>query len=86
MEHAHALLNSAPEVLPGMKAKWNTHSARRGGAKRDLETIKLSKVSTTNIEFHFGWDEMTNAKDNSMMWMYAGDADRHERCKTTAFF
>ena len=86
MEHAHELLNNAPDIKPGMKAKWNTHSARRGGAKRAVETRGLSGVSVTDIEFHFGWDEKTNAKDNGMMWLYAGDADRRERRRVTAFF
>ena len=86
MEYAHSVHNAVLDVLPGMKPKWNTHSARRGGAMRALETMNLSGVSKTKIEFHFGWDEMTNARENPMMWMYAGAEERSKRCRVTAFF
>ena len=53
---------------------------------RALETMNLSGVSKTKIEFHFGWDEMTNARENPVMWMYAGAEERSKRCRVTAFF
>ena len=75
-----------PDLVPGALPKWGTHSARRGGAKRAMETRHLSGVSPLHIDFHFGWDEMAHAREHTMMWMYAGDAKREERRMVTAFF
>ena len=87
MEHAHDVVKGCPDGLTReQKPKWNTHSARRGGAARALETITESGAETTEVEFHFGWDEKTNSKSNAMMWMYAGAGKRSVRRKVTAFF
>ena len=76
----------ACDVRPGALPKWGTHSCRRGGAKRALDTRGLSGVSPIQIDFHFGWDEMAHARDHPMQTMYAGTADRADRIKVTAFF
>ena len=76
----------ARDVRPGAVPKWGTHSCRRGGAKRALDTRGLSGVSPIQIDFHFGWDEMAHARDHPMQTMYAGTADRIDRIRVTAFF
>ena len=75
-----------PDVPPGGVPKWGTHSARRGGAKRAMDTRHLSKVSALAIDFHFGWDEQAHSKEHTMQWMYAGIAHRSERAMVTRFF
>ena len=76
----------ACDVRPGAVPKWGTHSCRRGGAKRALDTRGLSGVDPIQIDFHFGWDEMAHARDHPMQTMYAGTADRTDRMKVTAYF
>jgi hypothetical protein len=77
---------TVPDVLPNKMPKWGTHSARRGGAKRALDTMKLSGVERIQIDFHFGWDEMSHAKLHPMQWMYAGIAPPSVRIGVTRFF
>ena len=90
MQHADEVETAAgrrpSDVGPGGKAKWASHSARRGGAKRALQTIHLSKVDPLQIDFHYGWDEMAHAKDHPMLHMYAGAAEPSERMQVTRFF
>jgi len=75
-----------PDVPPGGMPKWGTHSARRGGAKRAMDTRSISKVSALSIDFHFGWDEQAHSKEHTMQWMYAGIAHRSERIMVTRYF
>ena len=77
---------SVPDVKPGAEPRWGTHSARRGGAKRAMDTMGLSGVDRVQIDFHFGWDEMSHAKLHPMQWMYAGTASSDARRMVTAFF
>jgi hypothetical protein len=77
---------AVPDVKPGAEPKWGTHSARRGGAKRAIDLIPLSGVEKIQIDFHFGWDEMSHAKLHPMQWMYAGTACPQARRMVTAFF
>ena len=86
MKFAHKKINCVPGLLPGDVPKWNTHSARRGGAKRALDVSDESGVEPIQVEFHFGWDEMANAKDHTMMFMYCGDSEREKRALLTKFF
>ena len=55
MQHADEVETAAgrrpSDVGPGGKAKWASHSARRGGAKRALQTIHLPKVDPLQIDF-----------------------------------
>ena len=81
---ARGLLPS--DLKPGQKPKWGTHSARRGGAARALATMHLSGVARMQIDFHFGWDMMTHARENPMQWMYAGIQAREDRARVTRFF
>ena len=74
------------DVLPNREPKWGTHSARRGGAKRALDTMNLSGVDRVQIDFHFGWDEMSHAKLHPMQWMYAGIAPPSVRIGVTKYF
>ena len=76
----------ACDVRPGAVPKWGTHSCRRGGAKRAMDTRGMSGVESIQIDFHFGWDEMAHARDHPMQTMYAGTADRGDRTRVTAFF
>ena len=75
-----------PDVPPGGVPKWGTHSARRGGAKRAMDTRAKSKVSALQIDFHFGWDEQAHSKEHTMQWMYARIAHRSDRARVTRFF
>ena len=45
-----------PLSLSG-KPKWNSHSCRRGGAKRARDTAKVSGAEPEDINRHFGWME-----------------------------
>ena len=85
-EHQAALGAVVPDVAPGAMPKWGTHSARRGSAKRAMDTRHLSGVSPLAIDFHFGWDEQAHSKEHTMQWMYVGIAHRNQRALVTRFF
>ena len=85
-EQLAAMGVEVPDVKPGALPKWGTHSARRGGAKRAMDTRHLSGVSALMIDFHFGWDEQAHSKEHTMQWMYAGVAHRSKRAMVTRFF
>jgi hypothetical protein len=45
-----------PLSLSG-QPRWNSHSCRRGGAKRARDLAHLSKAKSEDINRHFGWME-----------------------------
>jgi hypothetical protein len=78
-------LKSMPSNIHG-KPKWNSHSCRRGGAKRARETMNFTEAKEEDINRHFGWVEEALKGGKRRQVAYAGTLPPARRISVTLGF
>ena len=82
---AAAEIATLPTGLDGAP-KWNTHSLRRGGAKKARDLMPVSKAMEEDINRHFGWIEEYMRGGKKRQIAYAGTLSATRRIAITKHF